>query len=68
MTTVGFGDITPHINYEYIFTIVSMILGASMYAFIIGNIASLISNLDIQKATFWSKIDATKLYLRKRGV
>jgi hypothetical protein len=68
MTTVGFGDITPHINYEYIFTIVSMILGASMYAFIIGNIASLISNLDIQKATFWSKIDATKLYLRNRGV
>ena len=68
MTTVGYGDITPHLNYEYIFTIIVMVIGAFMYAFIIGNIASLISSLDIQKATYWSKIDAIKLYLRYRGV
>ena len=68
MTTVGYGDITPHLNYEYIFSIIVMIIGAFMYAFIIGNIASLISSLDIQKATYWSKIDSIKLYLRYRGV
>jgi len=68
MTTVGYGDITPHLNYEYIFTIVVMIIGAFMYAFIIGNIASLISTLDVQKAAYWSKTDAIKLYLRYRGV
>jgi voltage-gated potassium channel len=45
-----------------------MIIGAFMYAFIIGNIASLISSLDIQKATYWNKIDSIKLYLRYRGV
>jgi len=68
MTTVGYGDITPHLNYEYVFTIIVMIIGAFMYAFIIGNIASLISTLDIQKANYWSKIDSIKLYLRYRGV
>ena len=68
MTTVGYGDITPHLNYEYIFTIILMIIGAFMYAFIIGNIASLISTLDIQKATYWSKTDSIKLYLRNRKV
>jgi len=68
MTTVGYGDITPHLNYEYVFTIIVMIIGAFMYAFIIGNIASLISSLDIQKASYWSKIDSIKLYLRYRGV
>ena len=68
MTTVGFGDITPHLNYEYIFTMIVMMIGASMYALIIGNIASLISNLDRQKATYWSRIDTLKLYLRYRGV
>jgi len=68
MTTVGYGDITPHLNYEYVFAIIVMIIGAFMYAFIIGNIASLISTLDVQKATYWSKIDAIKLYLRYRGV
>jgi hypothetical protein len=45
-----------------------MIIGAFMYAFIIGNIASLISTLDVQKAAYWSKTDAIKLYLRNRGV
>jgi hypothetical protein len=67
MTTVGYGDITPHLNYEYFFSIIVMIIGAFMYAFIIGNIASLISSLDIQKATYWSQIDSIKLYLRHRG-
>ncbi len=68
MTTVGYGDITPHVNYEYIFTIIVMIIGAFMYAFIIGNIASLISTLDVQKVSYWSKIDSIKLYLQHRGV
>ncbi len=68
MTTMGYGDITPHLNYEYVFTIIVMIIGAFMYAFIIGNIASLINTLDVQKVTYRSKIDAIKLYLRYRGV
>ena len=68
MTTIGYGDITPHINYEYVFTTIVMIIGASLYAFIIGNIASLISTLDVQKASYWSKMDSMKLYMRYRGV
>jgi hypothetical protein len=68
MTTVGYGDITPHLNYEYVFTIIVMIIGAFMYAFIIGNIASLMSSLDVQKASYLSKTEAIKLYLRYRGV
>ncbi len=66
MTTVGYGDIVPHLNYEYIFTIIVMIMGASMYAFIIGNVASLISNLDVRKASYLSKIDGIKLFFRQR--
>ena len=40
MTTVGYGDISPGNNSEYVFAMGVMLLGASMYAFIIGNIAS----------------------------
>jgi len=66
MTTVGYGDITPHRNIEYVFTIVVMLIGASTYAFIIGNIASLFSNLDSARAGFFNKIDAISQYLRAR--
>jgi hypothetical protein len=68
MTTVGYGDITPNRNIEYLFTIVVMLLGASMYAFIIGKIASLFSNIDSMKANYWNKIEAIHQYLRSRQV
>ena len=68
LTTVGYGDIVAHLNYEYIFAIVVMITGASMYAFIIGNVASVISNLDVRKARYMSRIEGIKLFFRQRNL
>lgn len=68
MTTMGYGDIVPHLNHEYIYNIVVMLIGASTYAFIIGNIASLISSLDSQKSNYWNDLDTLKLYMNQRGV
>jgi hypothetical protein len=68
MTTVGYGDITPNRNIEYVFTMLVMLLGASMYAFIIGNIASLFSSIDSARASFWNRIEALNQYLRSRQV
>jgi voltage-gated potassium channel len=68
MTTVGYGDITPHRDIEYVFTMVVMLLGASGYAFIIGKIASLFSSIDAAKASFWNRIEAVNQYLRSRDV
>jgi hypothetical protein len=67
-TTVGYGDITPTRNEEYIFTMLVMLTGATVYAMIIGNIASLLSNLDATKARFWSRAEDTVQYLRVRRV
>jgi len=68
MTTVGYGDITPHRDIEYVFSILIMLIGASTYAFIIGNIASLASNLDAARAVFFNRIEAISQYLRSRHV
>jgi len=38
------------------------------YAFIIGKIASLFSNIDAAKANFWNRIEAVTQYLRSRHV
>jgi hypothetical protein len=45
-----------------------MVTGAFMYAFIIGNIASLISNLDARKSAFRMKQEDVRLYLKQRSV
>lgn len=67
-TTVGYGDITPNRNIEYLFAIFVILLGASIWAFFIGNIASLLSKLDAAKSAFWGQVDSVTQYLRSRRV
>jgi len=43
MTTVGYGDITPTNNLERAYAVVVMILGATVFGYIIGSIAELSS-------------------------
>jgi hypothetical protein len=66
MTSVGYGDIVPVRNPEYLFTMLAIALGASIWAFVIGNIASLLSNLDRAKTDFWSRVETESQYLRRR--
>lgn len=67
-TSVGYGDITPHGNVEYILSMIVIVIGASMWAFIIGNLASLLSSLDAAKTAFWTRVELVTQFLRGRGV
>ncbi len=68
LTTVGYGDITPATEVEIIFTLIVMFLGISMYAYIIGNVSSLISNLDAAKARYREKLGQIKTYMRDNKI
>ncbi|WP_293058571.1 ion transporter [Okeania sp. SIO2B3] len=68
LTTVGYGDITPATEIEIIFTLVVMFLGISMYAYIIGNVSSLISNLDAAKARYREKLGQIQTYMRENKI
>jgi hypothetical protein len=68
MTTVGYGDITPNRTIEYAMASVIMLIGASLYAFIIGGLASLLSNLHAAKNSHWEHIESVEQYLRSRQV
>jgi hypothetical protein len=67
-TTVGYGDITPNRNVEYVLSMLVILIGASTWAFIIGNLASLLSSLDRAKANFWDRVDVVTQFLRHRKV
>lgn len=68
MTTVGYGDITPNTLKEVLFTMLTMCIGVSIYAYIIGNIATLVANLDAQALAFRQKMDAINEYMRFREI
>lgn len=66
MTTVGYGDITPVRTVEYFFSMGVMLLGASLYAVIIGNVASLFGGLDAARIDHWKRLDRVAEHLRRR--
>ena len=64
MTTVGYGDITPATNTEYLLATLIMLMGASLYAFIIGSIASLLGGINATKNRHFAKVEAVGEFLR----
>ena len=46
LTTMGYGDITPKVMAEYIYTIVVMLMGVSFYAYIASNVSIVLANMD----------------------
>ncbi len=66
VTTVGYGDISPGTHLEVAFTIVAMLMGVSLWAYVIGNVASLVSNLDSTRTAFRQKMDGVKQYMHYR--
>jgi voltage-gated potassium channel len=67
-TTVGFGDIVPNNTQEYVFALFVMIIGASLFAYVIATSASLISALNLSKVAFWNRVETVESYLRSRRV
>jgi CRP-like cAMP-binding protein len=67
-TTVGFGDITPANQAEYVFSLIVMLIGASLFAYVIASGAALLSGLDVAKTNFWGRVEVVESYLRSRRV
>jgi len=44
MTTVGYGDITPTTARERLFTVATMMVGASLFGYIVGHVTTLVGN------------------------
>ncbi|MCG6880932.1 MAG: ion transporter, partial [Deltaproteobacteria bacterium] len=47
LTTVGYGDIIPKTNLQMAYTMVVMVLGVGVYGYVIGNVANLLTNMDM---------------------
>jgi len=68
MTTVGYGDITPGLDREYLFASLVMLVGASFYAYIIGNVASLVGQLNASKSEYLQRAQFVTRYLYEQNV
>ena len=70
IATIGYGDYTPNhdSNTQIVYTIVVMIFGVGMYGYIIGNVATLIANIDVARAAYQAKMEEINDFLRTKRV
>ena len=70
IATIGYGDYTPNhdVNAQIIYTIIVMIFGVGMYGYIIGNVATLIANIDVARANYQAKMEEINDFLRTKRI
>ncbi|CAM9744013.1 unnamed protein product, partial [Choristocarpus tenellus] len=66
MTTVGYGDINTSNDLERGFAIVGMIVGASVFGYIIGNVTVIMEHFNVEDAIEKEKMDHIKEWLHDR--
>jgi len=66
LTTVGYGDLTPLLPLEVGYCILIQLGGSTMFGFIIGNVASLMSHEDHNLAIIKEKMTSVSDYMKFR--
>ncbi|XP_028264643.1 cyclic nucleotide gated channel subunit alpha 1a [Parambassis ranga] len=67
LTTIGETP-PPALDSEFFFHVVDFLIGVLIFATIVGNIATMISNMNAAQAQFQSRIDNIKQYMQVRKV
>ncbi len=68
LTTVGYGDIVPRTSPQKLYAVGVMLMGVGLYAFLIGNIASLLSNLDPLRVAHLEQRERLDAFVRYRAL
>jgi voltage-gated potassium channel len=68
LSTVGYGDVTPATNAETLYAIGVMIFGVGVYGYIIGNVASILANIDPAKAQHLANMEKLTAFMNYRNI
>ncbi|XP_053561433.1 cyclic nucleotide-gated cation channel alpha-3 [Bombina bombina] len=69
LTLTTIGETPPPVkDIEFLFVVFDFLIGVLIFATIVGNVGSMISNMNASRADFQSKIDSIKQYMQFRKV
>jgi len=68
LTTVGYGDVTPTTSGQTVYAMSVMLLGVGLYGFVIGNMATLLTRMDMAKAQYLGTLERLTGFLRYRRI
>lgn len=67
LTTIGETP-QPENDFEYLFVVVDFLAGVLIFATIVGNIGSMITNMNVARVEFQNKMDGVKQYMAFRRI
>jgi hypothetical protein len=69
VSTIGYGDISPNLNskMELLFTTIVEFIGMFIFSYVVSNMASLVSNLNVKNKEFQSELDRYVEYMRDKN-
>jgi voltage-gated potassium channel len=68
LTTIGYGDVTPITRGQTIYAMGVMLLGVGLYGFVIGNLATLLTRVDMARAEHVATMERLSGFLRYRRI
>src|SRR5262245_31487328 len=68
LATIGYGDLTPTTDAQIVFTMVVMLLGVAVYGYVIGNVTSLLANIDLAKRHYRENMERLGAFMHYRDI
>jgi len=68
LSSVGYGDVIPTTNAEYLYAITVMLFGVGVFGYIVGNVASLLANIDPAKAHYLETMEKLTAFMKYRNL
>lgn len=68
LTTIGYGDIALGTDTERIIAILCMVVGGSLYAYIVGNICGTVAGMNLAQSDFRQTMDHLNAYLEEMKI
>jgi len=63
LSTVGYGDITPKTDEERIYAMVAMVIGGSLYGYVIGSVTSIVTGMDVSSHAYQERMELIRSWL-----
>lgn len=67
-STVGYGDITATNDAQTLYALVVMLIGVGVYGYLIGNVASLLANIDPAKVHHLQSLEKLTAFMNYRSI
>ena len=65
ISTVGYGDIVPVTSAERCYLIFAMLIGASVFAYVVGSVCGVVSAMDHKKTEFYNTMDDLNRFIKE---